>query len=92
MLLHSHERKNTHTLPTDYEVCKQRTRSMSRCLAKTPDLLKAYREITADQEKHEFIEKVQPTADSQNLHYKHCTKRKFPPKYIRINSKQMTRC
>ena len=25
-------------------------------------------------------------------YYKHRTKRKFPPKYIRINSKQMNRC
>ena len=32
-------------------------------------LLKAYGEIIADQEKREFIEKVQPTADIQNLHY-----------------------
>ena len=42
---------------------------MARRLAKTPDLLKAYGEIIADQEKREFIEKVQPAADSQNLHY-----------------------
>ena len=56
-------------LPTNYEVCKRRTRSMARRLAKTPDLLKTYGEIIADQEKREFIEKVQPTADSQNLHY-----------------------
>ena len=26
------------------------------------------------------------------MFYKHRTKRKFPPKYIRINSKQMNRC
>ena len=30
--------------------------------------------------------------DNRGRRYKHRTKRKFPPKYIRINSKQMNRC
>ena len=62
-------------LPANYEVCKRRTRSMARRLAKTPDLLKLYGEIVADHEKREFIEKVPSTSDPQpstcnkNFHY-----------------------
>ena len=55
-------------LPSNYEVCKRRTRSLARRLANTPKLMVTYDKIIKDQEKRGFVEKVNP-ASNLPVHY-----------------------
>ena len=45
-------------LPSNYEVCQRRTRSLVRRLASTPDLMKTYNQIIKEQERRGFVERV----------------------------------
>ena len=59
-------------LPTNYNKCKQRTRSMVRRLAATPQLLTTYGNIITEYEPRGFIERVvdrQPTDDAHYIPY-----------------------
>ncbi|XP_065889723.1 uncharacterized protein [Dysidea avara] len=49
-------------LPSNYEVCKRRTRSLVRRLASTPELMITYDQIIKDQERRGFVEKVNSTS------------------------------
>ena len=58
-------------LPSNYEVCQQRTRSLVRRLASTPDLMKTYNQIIKEQERRGFVERVSSSSQLQNgqTHY-----------------------
>ena len=58
-------------LPSNYEVCKQRTRSLVRRLASTPDLMRTYDQIIKEQERRGFVERVSSTSQLGNgqAHY-----------------------
>ena len=58
-------------LPSNYEVCQQRTRSLVCRLAITPDLMKMYNQIIKEQERRGFVEKVSSTVQLGNgqAHY-----------------------
>ena len=58
-------------LPSNYEVCQRRTRSLVRRLANTPDLMKTYNQIIKEQERRGFVEKVSSTLQLGNgqAHY-----------------------
>ena len=58
-------------LPSNYEVCKQRIRSLVRRLASTPDLMRTYDQIIKEQERRGFVERVSSTSQSGNgqAHY-----------------------
>ena len=58
-------------LPSNYEVCKQRTRSLVRRLASTPDLMRTYDQIIKEQERRGFVERVSSTSQLGNVqaHY-----------------------
>ena len=56
-------------LPTNYTKCQQRTRSMVRRLAATPELLHTYGNIIAEHEARGFIERVADPQPTDNAHY-----------------------
>ena len=56
-------------LPINYTRCQQRTRSMVRRLAATPELLHTYGNIIAEQEARGFIERVADPQPTDNAHY-----------------------
>ena len=53
-------------LPSNYEVCKQRTRSLFHRLASTPDLMRTYDQIIKEQERRGFVERVSSTSQLGN--------------------------
>ena len=64
--------KEDHTpLPSNYEVCQRRTRSLVRRLASTPDLMKTYNQIIKEQERRGFVERVSSSSQLRNgqTHY-----------------------
>ena len=56
-------------LPTNYNKCEQRTRSMVRRLAATLQLLTTYESIIAEHETRGFIERVDNPQPTDNAHY-----------------------
>ena len=56
-------------LPANYNQCERRTQSMVRRLAATPQLLTTYGNIIAEQEAHDFIEKVDDARPTDSAHY-----------------------
>ena len=62
-------------LPYNYNICARRTRSMAHRLAKTPTLLRIYSTIIEDQERREFIEKVDSNLEhtTSAVHYIYTT-------------------
>ena len=62
-------RDDSPMLPTNYNKCEQRTRSMVRRLAATPQLLATYGNIIAEHETRGFIERVDDPQPTDNAHY-----------------------
>ena len=56
-------------LPSNFNVCEKRLRSLVRRLAHTPDILQAYGDIISEQETRGFIERVQTTSTTDCTHY-----------------------
>ena len=58
-------------LPSNFEVCQRRTRSLVHRLASTPDLMKTYDQIIKEQERRGFVERISSTSQSGNgqTHY-----------------------
>ena len=58
-------------LPSNFEVCQRRTRSLVRRLATTLDLIKTYNQIIKEQERRGFVERVSSTSLLRNgqIHY-----------------------
>ena len=73
-------------LPSNYKTCWQRTRSLARRLAQTPDLLKLYDGIITDQHCRGFIERVNTSMTVGNVHYipHHCVKKNSATTPIRV--------
>jgi len=62
-------KENHPPLSSNYSVCEKRTRSLARRLGHTPDTLEICGNIIAKQESKGFIEHVQATSSSHNVHY-----------------------
>ena len=62
-------KQNHPTLPTNFDNCRKRTRSLAHRVAQTPDLLKAYDTILTDQINRGFIEKVDSPHVTDKAHY-----------------------
>jgi len=59
--------KDSHPpLPTNYNVCNKRTRSLARRLAQTPQTFKMYSNIISEQLSRGFIERVSPTPSTKD--------------------------
>ncbi|XP_065917547.1 uncharacterized protein [Dysidea avara] len=56
-------------LPSNYAVCKNKTRSLARKLSHTPELLHLYGKIIMEQEQRGFIEKVTAPDLTKDVHY-----------------------
>jgi len=56
-------------LPSNYAVCKNKTRSLARKLSHTPELLHLYGKIIKEQEQRGFIEKVTAPDLTKDVHY-----------------------
>ena len=56
-------------LPSNYNVCERRTRSLARWLAETPDILQTYGDIISEQQSRGFFEQVLATPSTHNIHY-----------------------
>ncbi|XP_063426809.1 uncharacterized protein LOC134710384 [Mytilus trossulus] len=57
-------------LPTNLAVTKRRTENVIKRLTQNPDMLKKYGNIIQEQERREFIERVDETAETQGIiHY-----------------------
>ncbi|XP_065904066.1 uncharacterized protein [Dysidea avara] len=56
------------SLPSNFSICAKSTRSLAQRLAKTPELLRVYGQIIADQECKGFIEKVN-NFNTKQTHY-----------------------
>ena len=56
-------------LPSNFSICSKQTRSLAHRLSKTPELLKTYGTIIKDQEQRGFIERVQSSSHTHNVHY-----------------------
>ena len=56
-------------LPSNLQVCEQRTRSLARRLIQTPNLMKSYNEIIKEQKRRRFTEKVNPGSTPDQAHY-----------------------
>jgi hypothetical protein len=56
-------------LPSNFNVCERRTRSLARRLAKSPPLLETYGNIIDDQENRGFIERIEPQETEDAVHY-----------------------
>ena len=55
-------------MPSNHGICEKRTRSLARKLSQTPDQLKTYGNIIAEQLTHGFIEKVAESDVPQHCH------------------------
>ena len=56
-------------LPSNYTVCKNKTRSLARKLSHNPELLHLYGKIITEQEQRGFIEKVTESDQAKDVHY-----------------------
>ena len=56
-------------LPSNFQVCERRTRSLARRLIQTPTLLKSYNKIIKEQERKGFMEKVISEPMPNQVHY-----------------------
>ena len=56
-------------LPYNYFICSKRTRSLAHRLSKTPELLKTYGTIIKDKEQRGFIERIESSSHTHNVHY-----------------------
>ena len=56
-------------LPSNYTVCKNKTRSLVRKLSHNPELLHLYGKIITEQEQKGFIEKVTEPDQAKDVHY-----------------------
>lgn len=61
-------KENHPPLPTNYNICNRRIRSLTRRLAQTPETLKIYGDIIEEQLKRGFIERLKPTSTT-DTHY-----------------------
>lgn len=79
-------KENHLPLPSNYKTCWQRTHSLARCLAQTPDLLKLYDGIITDQHRRGFIERVNTSPKVGKVHYipHHCVKKNSATTPIRV--------
>ena len=79
-------KENHPPLPSNYKTCWQRTRSLARRLAQTPDLLKLYDGIITDQHRRGFIERVNTSVTVGKAHYipHHCVKKNSATTPIRV--------
>ena len=79
-------KENHPPLPSNYKTCWQRTRSLARRLAQTPDLLKLYDGIITDQCHRGFIEQVNTPGSVGKVHYipHHCVKKNSATTPIRV--------
>ena len=77
---------NHPTLPTNFTVAEHRTRQLVKRLAKTPELLRVYNQIIAEQEARGFIERVELTSNNSRVHYipHHAVEKDSPTTPIRI--------
>ena len=73
-------------LPSNRDICERRTRSLARKLAQTPELLKIYGDIIADQVKRGFIETVREVEVPYNCHFipHHAVKKQSVTTPVRI--------
>ena len=62
-------KQNHPPLPSNYNVCERRIRSLAKRLAHTPDILQAYSDIISEQESRGFIEQVETTTSKASVHY-----------------------
>ena len=56
-------------LPSNYNVCERRTKSLARWLAETPDILQTYGDIISEHQSRGFVEQVLATPSTHNVHY-----------------------
>ena len=79
-------KENHPPLPSNFKTCWQRTRSLARRLARTPDLLHLYDGIIADQHRRGFIERVNILTTTGKVHYipHHCVKKNSVTTPIRV--------
>ncbi|XP_065884078.1 uncharacterized protein [Dysidea avara] len=56
-------------LPPNLDICTRRTKSLVTKLRRHPELLKLYHNIIKDQEQRGFIEQVDDTSNTSNVHY-----------------------
>ena len=66
--------KDNHpTVPSDYELCVNRLRSLQRKLLKEPELVKEYDQIIEEQINHGIVERIpeeeQKEKENENVHY-----------------------
>ena len=73
-------------LPSNRGICERQTRSLARKLAQTPELLKIYGDIIADQVKRGFIEMVREGEVPYNCHFipHHAVKKQSATTPVRI--------
>ena len=56
-------------LPSNYNVCERRTRSLARRLAETPGILQTYGDIISEQQSRGFVEQVLAISSTDHVHY-----------------------
>lgn len=62
--------KQDHPLPSNYDVTKRRTERPIKRLRQEPEIIQQYNEIIADQERRDFIEKIEDRNTPGNqVHY-----------------------
>ncbi len=73
-------------LPSNFNICWRRTRSLAYRLSQTPELLRIYNGIIVDQLKRGFIELVDTSKKPNKEHYipHHCVKKSSATTPIRI--------
>ena len=73
-------------LPSNFDVCLHRTRSLARRLAQTPGFLKLYNSVIMDQLQRGFIEQIGTPTLTRNVHYipHHCVKKNSTTTPIRV--------
>ena len=66
-------KENRPTVPSDYELCVSRLRSLQRKLLKEPELVKEYDQIIEEQKNHGIVERIpeeeQKEKEGENVHY-----------------------
>ena len=84
--LRSPWKENRPPLPTNYNVCNRRTRSLARRLAQTPQIFKLYNDIITEQLSRGFIERIPSTHSTKDVHYipHHPVKKDSPTTPVRI--------
>ena len=79
-------KENHPPLPTNYNVCNRRTRSLARRLVQTPQIFKLYNDIISEQLSRGFIEQIPSTHLAKDVHYipHHPVKKDSPTTPVRI--------